>query len=279
MLVELNLSVWTAAVIDKRVTDDVLVANGASSMDAGKFRKNLMAGSTLRKEIADFAAGCRLWHHNHTMPWADRGSRLLPTSMFLEYKAELDKRKMQFFHMVEQFEREYPALCLAAPSYLGGMYNANDYPTLEEMRDKFGFRVMFTPLPESGDFRLDIPQEEIQALSRQYDDAQNERLKDAMQSQWGKMHDMLLGMVDKLTDPDGDTEVKRRWYDSFLTNAHELCGLLTHMNIAKDPQLDEARVKLQAALGGVDIDDIKESAGVRADVRSKLDNILKDYEW
>jgi hypothetical protein len=100
-----------------------------------------------------------------------------------------------------------------------------------------------------------------------------------MQSQWGKMHDMLLGMVDKLTDPDGDTEVKRRWYDSFLTNAHELCGLLTHMNIAKDPQLDEARVKLQAALGGVDIDDIKESAGVRADVRSKLDNILKDYEW
>jgi hypothetical protein len=279
MLVELNISVWTAACIDKQVTDDVIISNGATTADAGKFRKNLMAGSTLRKDIADFAAGCRMWHHTRTLPWADRGSRLLPTSLFLEYETEVDKRYAQFRHMVAHFEREYPSLCAAAPSHLGSMYNPNDYPTLEEVREKFDFRLVFMPLPEAGDFRLDVASEEMDMLRSQYDKALGARVNEAMQSQWDKMHDMLTGMVTKLADPEGETETKRRWHDTFLTNARDMCGLLSHLNVTNDPKLDEAKRKLEAAIRGVGIDDIKENAVTRADVKARLDNILKEYEW
>lgn len=277
ILAELNISVWTANKLDKRITNDVLVANGATNLDAGQFRKNLMSGTTLRKDIADFAASCRLWHNTTTLPWADRGARLLPTSLFLDYKAEANKRKARFDHMVAHFLAEYPKLQLQAQQHLGALYNPDDYPSAEEVASKFGFRMVFTPLPEAGDFRLDVAQEDLDILRKQYDTALNERLQDAMKSQWDKLHDLLTRMSDKLVEPEG--EDKRRWHDTFITNAHELCAMLGHLNVTRDPKLDEAKRKLEQAMHGVDIDDIKEDISTREGVKAKLDNILKDYEW
>jgi len=277
ILVELNISVWTANKLDERITNDVLLSNGATNADAGQFRKNLMSGSTLRKDIADFAASCRLWHNMMTLPWADRGPRLLPTSLFFDYKTELNKRKARFDHMVAHFEREYPQLCADAPMHLGALYNPDDYPSVEEMRGKFGFRTVFTPLPEAGDFRLDIANEDLELMKQQYETAINERVNEAMRSQWDKLHDMLSRMSEKLEEPEG--EDKRRWHDTFLTNAQDMCAMLNHLNVTKDPKLDEARRKLELAIKGVDIDDIKEDVTCREDVKTKLDAILKDYEW
>lgn len=277
ILVELNISVWTANKLDKRVTDSVLVSNGAMSADAGQFRKNLMAGTTIRKDIADFAASCRLWHNTTSLPWADRGARLLPTSLFLDYKTEANRRKAQFDHMVEHFLREYPTLQAQAQQHLGALYNPDDYPSVEAVADKFGFKMVFTPLPEAGDFRLDVANEDLEELRKQYDNSLNARLNEAMQSQWDKLHDMLTRMSDKLVEPEG--EDKRRWHDTFISNAHEMCKMLTHLNVAKDPKLEEARLKLERAIHGVDIDDIKDDEFKREEVKTKLDAILKDYEW
>lgn len=277
ILVELNISVWTANKLDRRATDSILMANGATHADAGQFRKNLMSGTTLRKDIADFAASCRLWHNTTTLPWADRGARLLPTSLFLDYKEEANRRKARFDHMVAHFLREYPNLEAQAQRHLGALYDPNDYPSAGEVESKFGFRMVFTPLPEAGDFRLDVANEDLQHLRQQYEENINARLTEAMQSQWDKMHDMLKRMSEKLTEPEG--EDKRRWHDTFISNAHDLCDMLDHLNITKDPKLDDAKRKLKLALRGVDIEAIKEDIDTREEVKAKLDAILKDYAW
>ena len=98
-----------------------------------------------------------------------------------------------------------------------------------------------------------------------------------MQSQWDKLHDMLSRMSDKLIEPED--EDKRRWHDTFLTNAQDMCQMLTHLNITKDANLESARRELERAIAGVDIDAIKDDMDTRSTVKSKLDNILKQYEW
>jgi hypothetical protein len=55
--------------------------------------------------------------------------------------------------------------------------------------------------------------------------------------------------------------------------------MLTHLNITKDPQLEEARRALEITMLGVDIDSIKESADVRSTVKAKVDDILKRFDW
>ena len=277
VLVELNISVWTANKLDKGATEGVLTSNGATSGDAAQVRKNLMAGTSARKEIADYAAGCRLWHNTRTLPWSDKGPRLLPTSLFMDYKSELNIRRETFNRMVNEFIGNYPALVQTASNYMGTLFNSDDYPDSATVRDKFGFKTVFSPVPESGDFRLDIPQQELEEVRQSYDSAFDSRLADAMRTPWEQLHKMLTGMSLKLTDSDDDT--KRRWHDTFLTNAHELCAMLTHLNITADPKLEAARRQLESALVGADIEDIKEDVETRADLKAKLDTILKGYEW
>jgi hypothetical protein len=276
MLVELNISVWTANKIDKDASRKVADDNRASA-DAGHFRKNLMAGSHLRKEIADYAAGCRLWHNTRTMPWADRGPRLLPTSLFFDYKTEANARRDYFMDKREKFGREYPRLVHTAQNYLGSLFDPLDYPDVDEVMSKFDFRMVFSPVPTAGDFRIDLPVQELEIMRKQYEDNANERVASAMQEQWGKLHDMVTRMSDKLVEPED--EDKRRWHDTFLTNAQEMCSMLTHLNVTKDPELEAARRDLERAIAGVEIDHIKEDLTVREDVKGKLDAILKQYEW
>lgn len=276
MLVEMNISVWTANKIDKDASQKVAADNNATA-DAGQYRKNLMAGSTLRKDIADYAASCRLWHNTHTLPWADRGPRLLPTSLFFDYKAEVNARQSYFDAKVDEFCTRYPVLVQTASHYLGSMFNPAEYPHVDEVRSKFGFRLVFSPVPESGDFRVDLPKQDLEEMRKSYDDAFQTRIADAMQEPWNKLHDMLQRMSEKLVEPEG--EDKRRWHDTFLTNAHEMCQMLTHLNITKDPKLEAARRGLERAVAGVDMDDIKENTHTRMDVKARLDEVLKDYTW
>jgi hypothetical protein len=277
VLVEMNISVWTANKLDKGATEGVLTSNGATSGDAAQVRKNLMAGTSARKEIADYAAGCRLWHNTRTLPWADKGARLLPTSLFLDYKAEANIRRDTFNQMVDAFIGNYPALVQTASNYMGTLFNQDDYPSPDTVREKFGYRLVFSPVPETGDFRIDLPKQDILEMEQSYQSAFDDRLAEAMRTPWDQLHKMLGTMSAKLTEGDEDT--KKRWHDTFVTNAQEMCAMLTHLNVAKDPKLEDARRQLEVAMIGVDIEDIKDDELTRANLKGKLDTILKEYEW
>jgi hypothetical protein len=274
----MNISVWTANKLDKSATEKV-VADNSAVQNAAQVRKNLMAGTSLRKDISDYAAGCRLWHNTRTLPWADKGARLLSTSLFLDYKTEANIRRDTFNKMVDNFCTNYPALVQTSHNYLGTLFNPEDYPSVDEVRSKFGFRLVFSPVPESGDFRLQVAEQDLQDLRQQYEENFSSRLADAMREPWDRLHKLLIGMSEKLTDVEGDDESKKRYHDTLITNAQTLCSLLTHLNVTKDPKLEQARRDLELTMLGADIDAIKESPEVRKGMKDKLDAILKQYEW
>ena len=277
VLVELNISVWPASKIDREMTEQV--NTGASAVrDASQTKKNLFAGTSLRKDIEKFAARVRLYHNTHTLPWADKGQRLLPTKLFMEYKQTMNSYEQTFEFMCDNFFVEYPRLVAEAPANLGTMHNAADYPELDEVRQKFGFRRAVDPIPESGDFRLDVSAEDLDEVRSQYETKFEERIADAMKAPWDRLHTMLTGISQKLTDKEGDDE-KKRYFDSLITNPLELCELLGKMNVTNDPKLEDARRQLEVAMIGADIESIKESAVVREEIKSKVDAILGKFQW
>ena len=158
------------------------------------------------------------------------------------------------------------------------MANKDDYPTIDELRSTFGFRLVVTPLPASGDFRLDVPAQALEEMRAEYDTAFNTRVEQAMREPWERLYKVLSDMSAKLTD-DETSEVKKRYHETLITNATEMVGMLKHMNITNDPKLEEARAALAVSIRGIDIDDIKDSAVVRNDVKTNVDAILKNYEW
>lgn len=276
VLVELNISVWTANKLDKGATEAVLSTNSASK-DSAQVRKNLMAGTDKRKKIADYAARARLYHNQTTLSWSDKGARLLPTSLFMDYKQNMNVYERNMNVMIQDFYTSYADLIELAKLHLGDLFNPYDYPDLDELKSKFGFRLVFSPLPESGDFRLDIPQQDMTEMQEKYELAFNDRLADAMREPWQKLHKMLTDMSEKLTEES--EENKKRFHDSFVSNPMELCGLLTHLNITKDPQLEQARRALELTMLGIDIDDVREDKDCRTELKTKVDEILNKFNW
>lgn len=277
VLVELNISVWPASKIDRETTDQVN-ANAGAVRDAAQTKKNLFAGTSLRKDIEKFAARVRLYHNQNTLPWADKGERLLPTRLFMEYKQTMDAYQQTFDSMCQNFFAEYPRLVAEAPINLGKMFKAEDYPDIEEVKTKFGFRRAINPLPDSGDFRLDIPSNDLEQLRAEFEGKFNERLADAVREPWDRLHKVLTSISEKLTDAEGDDN-KKRYHDSLVSNPLELCALLTKLNITNDPKLEEARKQLELTMLGADLESIKEDKHYRADVKSKVDSILGKFNW
>jgi len=277
VLVEMNISVWPANKVDREMTETVNT-NASAVRDASQTRKNLFAGTSLRKDIEKLAARIRLYHNQHTLPWADKGQRLLPTKLFMEYKQTMNNYEAQFKQMCDNFFHEYPRLVGEAQVHLGTMYRADDYPDLTNVRNKFGFRMAIDPIPESGDFRLDISAHDLEEMKQQYEAKFDERLAEAMRTPWERLHTVLTAMSEKLKDEDGE-DSKKRYHDSLVTNAVDLCGLLDKMNITNDPKLEDARKQLELTMLGADIETIKDSATVRESMKNKVDAILQKFEW
>ena len=273
MLVELSTSVWTATKTDREATVTVTADNNAVS-NAAKVQKNLMAGSSLRKEISEAASQCRAWHTARTLPWMDRGARLLPTSLFFEYKTEMNKRKAEFEALVSKFLDEYPVLVQQAQVSLGTLFDPGDYPSAQEVATKFGMTLTFSPVPDSGDFRLDIPAEDLAEVQASYEQSFNSRVTEAMAVPFEQMRTLLLTMVSKLTDDEDEGEIKKRYHETLITNATNMCEMIPHMNLTNDPKLENLRLRLLDVVTSVTIEDIRESVYVRADTKQRLEAIM-----
>lgn len=276
VLVKLSISTWGASMVDKTQTDRVLAQTNASG-NAGRFNKNLMAGTQKVKDLSDFAAMCRTENNRLTLPWEDRGNRLLPTSMFLDYKSKFNTLYAQFQQMRGEIAYNYDALRQTARNYLGAMYNEADYPSVDEVMSKYDWQMTFSPVPDAGHFLIDIPSSELEEVKQSLHRENDARLQEATRSAWDRLHKMLEGMADKLKEaPDGKT---KRWHDTFVTNASELCSLLAHLNVSRDPKLEQARQMLQQSINGVNVDMLKVSPTAREQLKSNVDSILDKFEW
>ena len=136
VLVQLNISSWGTERLDKSQTERINLLNNADAK-AGKVHKDLMCGTTLAKDIDLHVGRARLWNNQNTMPWQDRGARLLPTSLFLPYKGEMNDRETKFKTMVNRFIPNYAAAKQTAMNYLGSMYREEDYPDVNDIASKY----------------------------------------------------------------------------------------------------------------------------------------------
>jgi len=279
LIVNLSLSVWTGRKLDKRVSEEVDQQNSTKTR-AGNYHKNLLAGSSKLTEITKIANAIRSWMYGVTQPWGDNGDRVLNMAYFLEFKDRLTDYEQQFSTAVNNFLNDYDTLVAAAAFQLGDLFNREDYPTREHIESKFGMRYSMTPLPQAGDFRVDIGEEGLKELQSQYEAVLQQRVTGAMTEAWERLHDCLTRMSERLTDDtDSNGESKRKIFrDSLVDNAVEICGLLKSFNITNDTRLDEMRKQLEDAMRGVDADSLRDSDSLREQTKRKVDNILSKFE-
>lgn len=281
-LVSLTARVWSGTANDKKAVMEMAEAAGAKRGDVGRFAKNLLAGVDTKLKAVHAAVGAgRTTHYHMTLPWSSagddqvrRGPRVLPNALFMQYAKRMGQHRNDVRAKLDQFISAYPKLVEDAAENLGGLYDERMYPDANTIVRKFGFDFEFMPIPASTDFK-GLPPQVLEQLGNNIEKRVNRRVEGAMQEAWSRTRQTVEHMVERLS---GDEP--KKFHDTLVTNARELCDLLKALNITNDPNLEEIRRDIEQGLVGHDAKELRKSETVRKGVASEAQRILdKMASW
>ena len=280
MLVEFNAGVWTARKLDKSASEEIVADKRAGSKDAARVNKHLLAGRHELETIQKHVGAIRTYVYENTLPWSDSGIRLLPTSKFMDFNDRMAKEEERFAELVNSFVQVYPSLITAQAMALGDMFDRNEYPSANEMAHKFSFRLNYMPVPQAGDFRVDVGNEAQEELRNKLAKLADERIESAMKDARERLKSHLERMMERLKVEEINGKVsKSRIHDSLIEGGLELCDVLKALNLTGDPVLEKARATLESVLRTVDVDDLRKHDSARVEVRTQVAEIMDKFKF
>lgn len=258
MLINLTITTWNAHRFDKQVSTDVETSHG-SAKGMGRYNKKLVGESEASVKLKVIVGDARQFHYTYTLPWSTEGPRILPSAAFVTYAEHMRTYKQEFDQAAKEYYRdEYPTLKAKAPTLLGKMFNADDYPA--DISDKFSFRWTVLPLPDAGDFRVHLTSDEIDLIKSQITEDVATATSGAMREVWQRLYDHVSKMAERLAIPDAV------FRNSLVENLRDLCKLLPLLNLTGDAQLTQLGSEVDLRLNAHDPDDLRDNNVQRAKV-------------
>jgi hypothetical protein len=272
MLVSLTLTQWSARKLDRNTSYEVCKAKHADQ-DLGRFNKQIVPKKYL-KNIQQLSNRIRNFHYSNTLPWQHKGSDLLPGRHYMKYAKRMGELKEKFNEAVNEFLTAYPTVIKQVQNNLNDLYDDTDYPTVEQIRKKFTMDIKMTPVPSSGDFRIDINQKELDKLKTQLDEQIEQASKLAQQELFSRLYSSLAKAVLTLRIPG------KIFRNTLILNIEDICRKIPTMNFNDNERLDSIAELILNDLARVDMDELrdKDDISYRLQIADQLEVALKQVE-
>lgn len=267
ILIDLSLHSFATSRTDARVSGEVLMAKSATG-DSGRWVTKLLPKEATHP-IAQLDGQIRKTHRQQTLPWSDKGPRILPSANFDSYMQKMRQLRHQREELVQAFRRTYPIYLDQARRTLGALYNPANYPSAEEAAHMFEFRINATPVPHENDFRIQLNSPaELQSLQRdlqtQIKNAENNAVTDLFQ----RIAEPLARMAERLSDPEA------KFRNTLVTNLTEIADLIPSLNVTNNPRLNDIHQTIRSQLAYYTPDALRNSPADRNAAASKAAAIL-----
>ena len=273
MLVELSIGTWTGRKLDKRASESITSQSNAAK-GVANVNKKLLGDCAELDAVQKFVANTRNVHYASTAAWGDTGWRIVPTKRMIGgYHDQMTALQTEFFTLVDKFLSAYDWEISQAQAKLGDLFNPDEYPSADKLRHKFRFSLNYMPLPESGDWRVDLERETIDTLKSHYEQYYTAQLGNMAKEVWGRAYDALSKMSERLDY--GDDTTKKIFRDSLVENVMGIVDLLGDFNLTGDAQMTALKDRLEDALRGVTPEALREDAHLRAQTKREVDAIIK----
>ena len=270
IIVNFTARCWSARKYDKNVTTKVENIYGASN--SGRWNKVLGQLNKIA-EINQLINSFRRYHYSMTLPW-ENNCGLLPSEHIFEYSNKAREYREKFDKLSKEFLGEYPMFKENARAFLNGMFKDSDYPSIHDLEDKFEFTVSLQPVPQVGDFRVNIQNDELVRIKEEYAKLEQETLANGMKKVWQRTFDAIKHIIEKLSEYNPDNKKKSSFRDTLITNVTELVGLLPALNIVNDPKLEEMRRELEQRICTIEPHNLRNDAQLRSDTVEVAKDIM-----
>ena len=283
VLVSVDVNVWSATKQDRGISDEVTNSKNADN-SAGRFVKNLLADDNHHKRVANYRQTVYNWLKRSTFRW-NNSQDLLPSMQLERFKTEYQDHETEFYRLLDDFLLNYESIVSDMAFKQGDMFNRDDYPTIDQVRSKFGIRLYVAEVP-SHDFRCAVSEDIAEDLKQQYEVQANEIITGIM----GQQVDQLVEVMQSISHCCGYAEItnpqtgetvskKRKIYDTTIEKAKNLCALYRNFNLANDQKITETVIMLDLCLKNVSAELIRDSDAVRARVQDDVDEILGKFNF
>jgi hypothetical protein len=201
-----------------------------------------------------------------------RGTYLLPVQLVELMEGRLNKMSLDWDRNVGEFMAEYPQVIAEARDRLDGLFNPDDYASVEALRNNFRFEwnysVAQTPQSLQGISKSLFEREQSRA-AEQWQSAERE-IRVALREGFSGL---VEHFVERLTpDEDGKKKVFR---SSFVEGFRDFLETFDGRNLTDDKSLNELVEKAKKVMAGVDVDSLRKDDNIRDRVLGSFEN-LKD---
>lgn len=202
----------------------------SSLQDAG-----LKVSATLFKEktnpvrtLLNSANAVYHYHKQHTIPYIDRGPRLLPVAMYETYRDAMRKLIGEVQADLQRVMPEYDLhvqndIAFRNGSTGQGRATVADYPTREQFEASFKMEFSFSPLPSNAHWLFDVAPEDRAAL----DALEAQTAEMARADMYGRLREPVRKLLEKLKVPAGTPGAIFR--DTAVTNVSDAVDLVRQL--------------------------------------------------
>lgn len=219
---------------------------------AGNVSKHLFEGkeNRVRKTLSKFTE-VYTYVNDNTVPWTT-GVRMLNIDHYFDFTSGLrgliDAADKSVSDLVANWDAEVQADLdrlskIALAKGKPQLADPSDYPSADEIADRFGVEVRYMPVPTTGDFRVAISDEDKASLQHQLEDAEGNAAKYVIQ----QMIDPMQRAISKLAVPIGTDGAIFR--DSLIDNMVEVADRMEKVNVSNDPEVADQIDALKSLVG------------------------------
>ena len=230
--------------------------------------KHLLDSKELRA-IISFDGEVRRYLYDTCLPF-EAGIHLCPLALLEQMEAKLREFAVAREGLVQAFLNAYPLLCQEASQRLRSLYNPSDYPPGDYVAQQFTFSwqyISFGVPDQLREISTRIWQDEREKAAQVMAEAGRE-IQQVLRT---AMAELVTHMRDRLKEgPDGKP---LKFKESTVSKLAEFLDTFQFRNVTDDTELATLVEKARELLKGVDSEDLRSTAHLRARVQQGMAEI------
>ena len=255
MLVGLHIAAWSGRLYDRAASDHVAVAHEAST-GAGRYNKRLLPKAAFAALTATMSEA-RTKHYANSLPWDDKGARLLTVANYEHYTELMDGLRERVVRQRARFIEDYDDYIDQSRLDLGKLFRIEDYPSREDLQGKFAIRYRITPVPDADHFIAQLACDDTDRVKRDIERHVEEQLHGAVGDLYCRIGEAVERVSERLReDDDGKPLVFR---DTMISNIRDLVDVVPRLNIFGDDELARLCEQVKEKIASVEPDALRPS--------------------
>lgn len=256
----------------RKVAAEVFEVVGGGKVDPEMLRhtKHLVKSAMLKKiNMAHGKARRMLYARCLPSPYK-RGIYLLPYSLVLKTDDELKVIAAECVPYVEQLCAKWEDVLAEAETRLGPLFDRSQYPSAEELRDRFGLDWEYQEFQVPG--QLGRLSRELLARAEQSAERKAQRAAANIEASLAAGFEKV---VDKLLEKLREGKVFR---DTTVTNIQGFLEILDERNITGSTKIAELSAKAKSVLAGVDPDAVRKPGEFQQRVMATMTEVAEELD-